>query len=539
MSELIPRVFILCVAALLAGDMRAAEPTPEFLSGTLAERVTSSQAWGELGLDTAVKPANRPAAKLRIGDKRYQHGLGHHANGEIGVALDGLFKTFECEVGLQWQGGKTQGSVIFQAYVDDKKVFDSGVMRENDAAQKVRLSVENADLLRLVVTDAGDGIACDCADWAERGLRRTRPPRAEWRQTAVDIARFARVVTSDPERTTGTAATRVQEFPAADIFLETELKPAADGSYAVPGKADAASCIGLRWYEMRTLRGLELHWAAGTARPSADAVRLQYWVGASPWQGQWKPLAAQLELAPGVWRWQIAHKDQPVGTYRVRWVFAASKRPMVLEKISAFSRSSWATADLRAEWQSPTCLPSPATGRGAGGEGGLSCVAASDALTLALSRRERGPQLALSRRERGPTEVVITNGNFLGMSGQDTARNWAWDVSRPLRLKVRYSKPRPHKGDRTVLRFELPGQPISVAVEDVVSQGCVYVPSAGAVCDPRPAAGRAGRYRRQIADKKTVLQQVRELPDQTFSQAMAKTHNPIQKQRPHAAESGL
>ncbi len=124
--------FLFVAASLLAGNTQAAEPKAEFLSDTLAERITSSQAWGELGLNTAVKPTNRPADKLRIGDKQYQHGLGHHANGEISVALDGLFKTFDCEVGLQWQGGQTPGSVIFQAYVDDKKVFDSGVMREND-----------------------------------------------------------------------------------------------------------------------------------------------------------------------------------------------------------------------------------------------------------------------------------------------------------------------------------------------------------------------------------------------------------------------
>lgn len=116
---------------------------------------------------------------------------------------------------------------------------------------------------------------------------------------------------------TGTAATRVQQFPAADIVLETDVKPAGDGGYAVPVTADAPGCIGLRWYEMRSLRRLGLHWANG-GEPSIDTVQLQYWVGISPWQGGWKPLVAKLERAPGVWNWEIAHRDQPEGTYRVK-----------------------------------------------------------------------------------------------------------------------------------------------------------------------------------------------------------------------------
>ncbi len=538
------RGLVLCAAWLVVGIMQSAEAKPDFLSDALVDRVTSSQAWGELGLDTAVKPTQGTALKLRVKDKQYQHGLGHHANGEILVALEGLFKTFECEVGLQWQGGKTQGSVIFQAYVDDKKVFDSGVMRENDPPQKVRLSVENADQLRLVVTDAGDGIACDCADWAEARLIPDPAAKNRIAAAAVDIAPFARVVASDPKRLTGTAARRVQELPAADIFLETESQPAADGSYTVPAKAGAPGCIGLRWYEMRSLRRLELYWANTTTVPSTDAVQVQQWVGISPWQGQWKPLRAKLEQAPGVWSWQIANRDQPVGTYRLRWVFAASKRPIVLQKISAFSRSSWTIADLRVQLQQPAsdCLPSPASGTGAGGEGRPSVVPSPRALTLALSQRERGPSaLAASQKERGPhfqpetqkpTQIVITNGNLLGAAGQAMARAAVWDIARPLSLKVRYSKPRPHKGDRSVLRFELPGQPISVAVEDVVSRGCVYVPSAGLFVSLDPPPTTLGQYLHQIAGKKTVLQQVRSLPDQTFSQAMAKTHNPIQKNGP-------
>ena len=52
--------------------------------------------------------------KLRIKDKEYSHGLGHHANGEIVVDLGGQFKTFETEIGVQRQDGNNAGSVVFQ-----------------------------------------------------------------------------------------------------------------------------------------------------------------------------------------------------------------------------------------------------------------------------------------------------------------------------------------------------------------------------------------------------------------------------------------
>ena len=83
----------------------------ELLSGALSDRIVSvAMGWGELGYDTSVKPDGRPAMQLRIGEKTYEHGLGHHAPGEIVVELGGEFKTFETEIGIQWQGGGTVAS---------------------------------------------------------------------------------------------------------------------------------------------------------------------------------------------------------------------------------------------------------------------------------------------------------------------------------------------------------------------------------------------------------------------------------------------
>ena len=217
--------------ALFTGRADAApgSPEPEYLGDTLRERIVSSHlTWGSLGLNTAVKPSHRDARKILMGDQTYDRGLGVHANGEVVVDLAGEFAVFEAEVGLQKQDGKSKGSVAFQVVVDDEVKFDSGLMRETDAPKKVRVAVNDADELRLVVTDGGDGINSDVANWANARL--IRDPEAKRRRSirAVNVAPFATVVTSDPQRTKGTSASRVEEFPEEDLTF-TEPLPAPIG----------------------------------------------------------------------------------------------------------------------------------------------------------------------------------------------------------------------------------------------------------------------------------------------------------------------
>jgi len=54
--------------------------------------------------------------------------------------------------------------------LDNVKVFDSTKMTNASATQSVLVNTTGKNQLRLVVTNAGDGAACDHAAWASARL---------------------------------------------------------------------------------------------------------------------------------------------------------------------------------------------------------------------------------------------------------------------------------------------------------------------------------------------------------------------------------
>ena len=58
------------------------------------------------------------------------------------------------------------GSVTFQVFVDGNQVYDSGLMTGTSATKSVDVSIAGASQLRLVVTNGGDDLDHDHADWA-------------------------------------------------------------------------------------------------------------------------------------------------------------------------------------------------------------------------------------------------------------------------------------------------------------------------------------------------------------------------------------
>ena len=174
-----PFLISLTMAATLVCAARAAGAQQERRMDELTDSLSVKMGWGGFGVNTAAyAPGGPPAKTLRIADREYAHGLGHHAPGEIIVPLNGKYTRFQAEVGVQWQGGG-RGSVVFEVWVDGEKRFDSGKMTDSDAAKPVDIPLNSsshagthAQELKLVAGDAGDGLSCDMADWADARLTR-------------------------------------------------------------------------------------------------------------------------------------------------------------------------------------------------------------------------------------------------------------------------------------------------------------------------------------------------------------------------------
>ena len=453
-----------------------------YLSDMPENILSHTQAWGQLGLDTAAHAPGIAGEPLRIGDRRYSKGLGHHANGDLVILLEGAYSAFEAEVGLQ-PCGSSDGSVVFRVFVDNQQRFDSGILRATNGPVSVHVNVETAQELRLEVTDAGDGISCDMANWVDARLTRSALPSSPSRP-GVDIARFGRVVTWDPHRKEGCRANRLQEFLAEELFLETDLACNADGTYTVP-TTSGNGCIGLQWLSCRAIRELRLGLSDAVSQLPVGDIQVEGWFGESAWQGQWMRLDGSL-LAEGndmVFRPLLKSPDGSLlQTRKIRWILPPVKELQRVRSLVAFTRTRWETAKI-------------------------------------LVRAE-GSALQLR------AGISICNGEFLEPVQPEVS------LTDPVHLFIRYAKSSLLKADQTLVQFRLPGGAWSVAITDVLSNDCVYLSDPGMFITRDPAPVDPAEYQKKIAERKTILQEVRSMPDQTLVQAMARTHNPAQNEGP-------
>lgn len=95
----------------------------------------------------------------------YAKGLGVNSHSEIIYDLAGRYTEFISAIDID-DDMSGYGSVVFQVWADDAMLYESGVMTGTMATKGVRVSVADKQQLRLVVTDAGDNIYFDHADWA-------------------------------------------------------------------------------------------------------------------------------------------------------------------------------------------------------------------------------------------------------------------------------------------------------------------------------------------------------------------------------------
>ena len=176
-----PRALFLLTVLLapMAQLAQAAAVTPEEMA--LARRWVAARFLGAgdagpqgagllvLANNDAVAKNARGGKPMRIVEAEYTRGLYCHAVSKVIVRLPGPGKTFAATVGVDSndQTRPGRGSVIFSVSAGGKERFRSAVMREGMAGVPASADLDGAAEFVLEVSDAGDGISCDQADWAD------------------------------------------------------------------------------------------------------------------------------------------------------------------------------------------------------------------------------------------------------------------------------------------------------------------------------------------------------------------------------------
>jgi hypothetical protein len=150
-------------------------PAPEVNLGDL-KPLSQHAGWGSVQMNRSVE--GKP---LTIGGKVHEKGVGTHANSLIVFAIPPGMKRFVAAVGLDDEkNDDPRASVVFKVFGDVKEmgeppelIAESPVLSDAAGVRSwsfdVPISGRHREL-RLVVEDAGDGIACDHADWVDAGF---------------------------------------------------------------------------------------------------------------------------------------------------------------------------------------------------------------------------------------------------------------------------------------------------------------------------------------------------------------------------------
>ncbi|MFF0744715.1 NPCBM/NEW2 domain-containing protein [Streptomyces sp. NPDC004111] len=132
--------------------------------------LASANGWGPVEKDRSNgESAAGDGKPLTVGGQVFAKGLGTHAASEVEYYTGGKCTAFTARVGLDDESG-TRGTVAFEVWADGRKAASTGVLDNSAAAQRISANVGGAQTVRLVVTDGGDGVQYDHADWGDAQL---------------------------------------------------------------------------------------------------------------------------------------------------------------------------------------------------------------------------------------------------------------------------------------------------------------------------------------------------------------------------------
>ncbi|OKI93395.1 alpha-galactosidase [Streptomyces sp. CB01249] len=130
-------------------------------------QLSASNGYGPVEKDTSNgESAAGDGHPLTIGGQVYAKGLGAHAASSVEYYAGGACTAVTAQVGVDDEKG-AKGTVAFEIWADGTKAASTGVLTNAMAPQPLSADVTGAQVVRLVVTDGGDGDDSDHADWGD------------------------------------------------------------------------------------------------------------------------------------------------------------------------------------------------------------------------------------------------------------------------------------------------------------------------------------------------------------------------------------
>lgn len=122
---------------------------------------TMYQDWGGPQVNKSIL-----GTPLQVAGVGYKRGIGTHSVSRFLVNLDGKAKSFSGFVGAD-DRNDFGGNMEFVLIADQKTIWQSGIMHKGMPAKAFSVSLKNVKKLALLVTEGGDGIMYDHADWLD------------------------------------------------------------------------------------------------------------------------------------------------------------------------------------------------------------------------------------------------------------------------------------------------------------------------------------------------------------------------------------
>ncbi|MCL8009894.1 NPCBM/NEW2 domain-containing protein [Streptomyces sp. AS02] len=128
--------------------------------------LSAANGWGPVERGTSNgESAAGDGRPITVGGVVYDDGLGVHAQSTVEYYTGGACETVTADVGVDDEED-AGGTVTFEIWTDDTRAASTGLLTNAMPAQPITADVTGAQVVRLVVTDGGDGIDSDHGDWA-------------------------------------------------------------------------------------------------------------------------------------------------------------------------------------------------------------------------------------------------------------------------------------------------------------------------------------------------------------------------------------